>query len=308
MGSAFLLASAVPSAQAQGPSPAASAPAAPEHSAYANLINTGRELFEDQRYEESIQTLSAVLLRPGVTKRDRIAVYQLLAYNYITLGRRDEAEAAVRGLYVIEPDFALTSSESPRFREFFNEVKAKWEAEGRPGITADAPPPPPKPVSIRHASPAERERMREIRLSGDIQDPDKRGVAVVVHYRTGTRGPFLQSSATVAEGHFSAIIPAFSVRPPVVEYYIEVLDDTGLPIATRGDAAAPLRIAVPVPPPPPPEERSASIFASPWFWGGTGAIVVGGVLTALLLSGRSSEPSHGPAGPPTSQVIVVVGQ
>ena len=67
-----------------------------------DLITRGKNLFDDQQYEESIQTLSAALLRPNNTKEQRIEIYRLLAYNYITLNRKEEAESAARGLFAKE--------------------------------------------------------------------------------------------------------------------------------------------------------------------------------------------------------------
>ena len=75
-----------------------------------SLIQKGGELFDDQQYEESIQTLSAALMRPGTQKSDKIEIYRLLAYNYITLKRTEEADAAVRGLYVVDESFTLPKS------------------------------------------------------------------------------------------------------------------------------------------------------------------------------------------------------
>ena len=90
-------------AQAQ----AGKAPAAPQ-----DLIQRGRALFEDQQYEESIQSLSAALVRPINTKAQKLEIYRLLALNYITLNRKDEAESAVRGLLAQQPTYTLPSSES----------------------------------------------------------------------------------------------------------------------------------------------------------------------------------------------------
>src|SRR5262250_1540579 len=61
-----------------------------------DLIARGQQLFEDQQYEESIQTLSAALVRPSNTKAQKVEIYRLLMLNYITLNRKDEAESAVR--------------------------------------------------------------------------------------------------------------------------------------------------------------------------------------------------------------------
>jgi len=264
----------------------------------ASLLATGKALFEDQRYEESIQTLSAALLRPGTSKQDRIEVYRYLAYNYITLSQTEEAEAAVRGLYCIDPDFVLGSSESPRFRDFFAATKKKWEEEGRPGLVTEAAPV--QAVSIKHVSPAEWQRDQEIRITGELDDPGGRVAGVEVKYRTGSKGKFSKVAARTGQGRFRAVIPGSAVRPPLVEYYIEAQDAAGLPVALRGDVSAPLRVSVPAP------EEGGSLFASPWFWAGSAA-VVGGVVAAILLTGKS-ESSPGPSQQgPTSHVVVVIG-
>ena len=101
-------------------------------------------------------------------------------------------------------------------------------------------------------------------------------------YRTGTSGKFITVAATLSLGKFRAQIPAAAVKPPLVEYYLLAVDQTGLPLASRGDAAAPLRIAVPAP-------EGGSVFASPWFWVPVGVAVVGGAIaTAIIVSNASS--------------------
>lgn len=269
--------------------------------ARSDLIRSGKELFEDQRYEESIQTLSAALLRPATSKAERIDVYRYLAFNYLVLSQMEEAEAAVRGLYVLDPAFTLAETESPRFRTFFAEVRVRWEGEGRPGLVEEgtvavAPP------SIRHISPAEWEHGKPVPITGQVVDPNHRIAAVVVHYRTGSRGKFRQLEARQSQGTFRASIPGAALRPPLVEYYIEAVDDARLPIASRGDAAAPLRMAVPDP------DQGSSVLASPWFWVAAAVVVAGGVTGAVLLGDSPSESSAPPNNqPPTSRVIVVIG-
>src|SRR2546426_5129173 len=92
----------------------------------AALIKKGQDFFDDQRYEESIQTLSAALLRPEIAKSEKLEVFKLLAFNYIVLDKSEEADGAVRGLLVTDEGFELPKSESPRFREFFEKTRKKW--------------------------------------------------------------------------------------------------------------------------------------------------------------------------------------
>jgi hypothetical protein len=236
-----------------------------------DLIQRGRGLFEDQQYEESIQTLSAALVRPNNTKEQRLEVYRLLALNYITLNRKEEAESAVRGLLAQNPSYALPSSESPRFRDFFATVKAKWEAEGRPGLVTDAAPPPAS-VDLAHVSPSQVERNTDVPLSVKLDDPQGRVYDVKLFYRTGSKGKFTDLVAVLGNGVAKASIPKDAVTPPIVEYYFQGFDKGGLPIVSRGDAEAPLRIPVPEP-------------KRPWLLPvaiGGGALVAGGAVVGIL--------------------------
>lgn len=239
------------------------------------LIQRGAELFDDQAYEESIQTLTAALVRPGTSKQDKIEIYRLLAYNYITLRRNDEADAAVRGLLVIDESYHLAPTESPRFRDFFSATRKKWEEEGKPGrVDENKPVAVEKPVKIAHSSPAQVEPNTTIKLSATVADPGARVGSVQLAYRTGAKGKYVTVTGTYAAGTFRAQIPSAAVKPPLVEYYLLATDKDGLPLASRGDADTPLRIAVP--------EPSGGVLSSPWFWVPVGVLVVGGAVATTI--------------------------
>ena len=82
-------------------------PPAKGKSVTTTLIQRGSAQFDDQAYEESIQTLSAALVRPGASDAEKIETYRLLAYNFIILKRPDEADASVRGILVVDEGFWL---------------------------------------------------------------------------------------------------------------------------------------------------------------------------------------------------------
>ncbi len=238
-----------------------------------DLIARGKSLFDDQQYEESIQTLSAALLRPNNTKEQRIEVYRLLALNYITLNRKDEAEAAVRGLLALDPSYQLPKSESPRFRDFFSNAQKKWEAEGRPGIVKETEPPP-AAVTMSHQSPSQVAPGTEIPLSVKLDDPQGRVFDVKLFFRPGSEGKFAEQVAQLGNSVARATIPSAAVKPPLVEYFFEGFDKNKLPIVTRGDAEAPLRVAVPAP-------------GKGWLIGlgvGVGVAVVAGVVIGVLFA------------------------
>jgi hypothetical protein len=267
---------------APGLVPEAAAQQAQAKSPVTSLILKGSELFDDQQYEESIQVLSAALVRPGSSQPDKIEIYRLLAYNYITLKRTEEADAAVRGILVLDEAFKLPSTESPRFRDFFDATRTKWEAEGKPGRAEVGTVEAEKPVRMLHSSPAQVEPGATIKLTGTIEDPGGRVRGVQLFYRSGAKGKFVTVVGAYSMGQFRAQIPGAAVKPPLIEYYLEAIDKAGLPAGSRGDAATPLRIAV-------PEPAGGSVFGSPWFWIPVGVVVVGGaVATALIISQSSS--------------------
>lgn len=265
---------------ALAPSPAAAQTAKP--GGVTTLIQRAAELFDDQQYEESIQTLSAALLRPGSSSKEKIEIYRLLAYNYITLKRTEEADSAVRGLYVLDETFSLPAKESPRFRDFFEATRKKWESEGKPGKQVEADPgagAATDAIKITHSSPPQVEPGATIKLTGSIDDPKGRVRGVQLFYRAGSKGKFIIVAGTYTLGKFNTQIPGRDVTSPLVEYYLEAVDNGGLPIASRGDAAAPLRVVV-------PEPQQTSVFKSAAFWVPVSIGVVGvavGVPVGLFL-------------------------
>jgi hypothetical protein len=282
------------------PAPAKSgAPAAPAQTQPTDLIAKGQQLFEDQQYEDSIQTLSAALLRPNNTTEQKVEIYRLLALNYITLGRKDEADNAVRGLLVVQPDYQLPANESPRFRDFFTDARAKWEAEGRPGFVKEKPPE--RPAVLRHGSPSSAEKDKAIDLHARLDDPDKRTGLVKLYFRTGSHGAFTEVAAEIDGDSVRAQIPASAVKPPLMDYYFEVLDAGGTVIASRGDSQAPLRVAI-------PDGAGGSGWVLPLAIGG-GILGAAAIVGGLALAGvfKSSNPPPG-GGRSNSTVTVNVGE
>jgi len=284
---------------ATAPDSLAQQPKAATRTDTRGLIQRGQDMFDEQRYEESLQALSAALLRPGTSIEDRIEIYRLLAYNYITINRSEEADAAVRGLLVLKEDFELSRKESPRFRDFFAKARTQWEAEGKPGQGEAGGGPAAQVVGIRHAPPAQVEPGTLVKVEGKVEDPSGSVAEVQLFYRGSGAAKYTSKSIAFSMGSFRGQLPQNVVQPPLVEYYLLALDAKGLPLASRGDADAPLRIAV-------PEPQSDSIFASPWFWIPVGVLVVGGaVATAVIVGTQGDEP---PGETPTSTIVIGVGE
>jgi phosphoribosyl-ATP pyrophosphohydrolase len=274
------------------------AEAADKGSSTEKLIKEGKEKFEEGLYEESIEKLSAAILKQDITKDQKIEALRLLMYNYLvrTPPQEDSARAAAYQIFALDEDYELSKKESPRFREPFAKFKKQWVDEGKPGQAKAEKVP--APVVIKHSPATEVPHDQSIAISGSFDDPEKRVAKMSLFYRAGTSGKFTEGGASVTGSTFAAKVPAVVVKPPLVEYYVLAFDEGGIPIANRGDADTPLRVAV--------AGDSGSVFGTWWFWTGAAAVVGGVVVGGILLS-RSKTPAPGPVGPPTSTVTVIIG-
>ena len=91
--------------------------------------------------------------------------------------------------------------------------------------------------------------------------------------------PIITVAGTYSLGQFRTQIPGLAVKPPLMEYYLQAVDKGGLPIASRGDVTAPLRVVVNAP---------GGVLKSPFFWVPVGVAVVGGAVAAAILLTRST--------------------
>lgn len=252
------------------------------------LIARGQEEYAELRFEEALQTLSAALVRAGNSRAQQATIYRLLAFTYLALGREEEAAGAYRYMLPIDPEFVPGEDVAPRTREFFGEVREQWEAEGRPGSG------PPPPVAIQHRSPAEAVRGEAVELTAEVEDPAERVAQLVLAYRQGTEAVFERLGATPRGGSYTATIPGDAVAPPLVEYYFEALDQQGLPLAARGDVAAPLRIAVPAP-------GGGNVLEEWWFWTIIGVVVAGGIVASIVIADQLSSEQM-----PTGTLLITI--
>jgi hypothetical protein len=257
--------------------------------AQQNLLDLGRQQYNDLAFEEALQTLSAAIIRPGNTRASELAAYELLGLSYLALNRNDEAEGAFRQVLIRDPAHTLSRDLAPRILAFFNTTRQRWEAEGRPGLEQATPrgpeapvaPAAPQAVSIQHRSPAQQQRGNAVQLSATVTDPGHRVSRLVLAYRTASRGVFRRIDTDAqGGGAYTASIPADAVRPPLVEYYFEAVDSTGIPVQARGDAYAPLRVAVPEP------------GGVPWWvWVGGGALIAAAVITTVVVVSSQTAPA-----------------
>ena len=136
----------------------------------------------------------------------------------------------------------------------------------------------------------------------EVVRADMKGTApkVKLFYRAGSKGKFEEVEANVEDGDVKASIPPDSVKPPIVEYYLLGVDKGGLPIVSRGDAGAPLRIAVP---------GGVAAWVIPVAIGGGVLVAAAGIVGGIFLFHKGSTGTGpGQGSPPTTSVSVSIGQ
>ena len=281
------------------PPPVASADE-PARTQTNSLLSRATAMYDDQRYEESIQVLSAALVRPGSPVNEKIALYKLMAQNYILLRKDDESESAFRALLVLSSEFRLPASESPRFRVVFDKVRAKWEAEGRPGLVrASAAPLAEVKLSCKGEGVAKNGEAYA--LDAVLVDAGMRAMRLTLFSRVSGKGKFAVAwQGDALKGKSSLRVAPGGVKAPLLEYYVEADDAGGLALASCGDATQPFRVAV-------PESKSGSWV--PWAVGGVvgAGLLVGGLALAGVFKSSPSAPPEPPPVPPT-RVRIVIGE
>lgn len=264
------------------------APAVAQAQAQANTLGRiGREQFDDLRYEEAIQTLSAAILRRGNTAAQEVELYELLGLSYLAVNRTEEAEGAFRAVIARDRAHRLDASQAPRVVEFFEAVRQRAAREASAAGAERTL----RAVQIEHRSPAEHARNTALTLDAAVTDPDRQAESLVLAWRVGSQGIFHRTAAENHNGRFAAVIAASEVRPPMVEYYLEAVGPDGIAVASRGDALAPLRVMVPAP----TEGRATPITSRWWFWTGAAVLVAGVAAGTYFLVSNSGTAEAAPA-------------
>lgn len=249
----------------------------------SDLVKQGVAACNDLEYTQAIALLEKALATETLTRDEKIAAFQTLAFAHVGLERADDALTDFENLLRVVPDYELDRTISPRVRAVFERAQAK--------VLAAQPKPKVAPVVLTPTvTPTRIEDGQAAVVSGGA--PDRAVRRVELFYRTQGVTSFSKLTATTgADGHFKLTVPGMQVHAPALEYYLVVRDDQAAALATAGSLAQPLSVAVQV--------RKKPVYAKLWFWGVVGGIAVvgAGVATAVALSTR------GPSGPATVTIM-----
>lgn len=260
------------------------------------LIAEGIQQYDDLMYEESVNTLSAALMRPGNTSAQMTEIYKYLGLDYLLLEKPDEAAGAFRQLLIIDENWSFdTATTSPKITTFFNATKQKWIEEGKPGKVVSEQP----KVTIAHKVPDQAVKGEPINIKFTVTDPGKVAAQVLLNFRVDKAYQSVKAMPTEtpsAETIYMATIPGEAVMPPYVDYFVVVKDSKGTTVASRGDEDAPLRI------PLQGQDGGGSIAKKWWFWTIIGVVVVG--VTGGVVGGVLSKKGNHSSSPASVTITV----
>ena len=102
-------------------------------------LDNAKAMEAELNYEEMPEELAAALSQPGNTPAELIEIYRLLGMAHLALRHTDKAKYAFIKLLTLDPTFQMPSSENPRFRKAFGDIKAEFEATGRVTVAYEPP-------------------------------------------------------------------------------------------------------------------------------------------------------------------------
>ena len=237
----------------------------PAHAAVeSELVRAGVTAYDDLEYAKATDLLSRAL-GETLTKEERIVTYRTRAFARVALDQPQQARGDFEMLLRTDPSFQLDRTISPRVRAVFESAQAAVSM-GRASTPDENRLPLIKPV----ITPSQLREGRPVTFR--VTYPGGIAQRMEVFHRTRGEQRYSRVQASSASGRFEATVPGLSVKAPVLEWYVVLLDDTGASVANAGSLGQPLALDV--------QGKSRPVYARAWFWG-----VVGGVVVAAAIVG-----------------------
>ena len=252
----------------------------------SDLIKQGLQAYDDLDYPRAIDLFQKALAET-LTREEKIVVYRALGFIHAAQEDMNAARSDFENLLRIDPSIELDRTVAPRVRAVFEEAKSAV-ATGRAQQTEEAKLPEVQP-SFDPAKPIEGRA-----LAASVALDDRAAEKMRLYHRLRGQEVFSRvESARDEHGKFEAIVPGTQVKGPGLELYIELVDNTGLPVARAGSLIAPLALDVTVPKKP--------LYKKGWFWGVVGGVVaVGAVVAGVVIATRPT-----PIGPNTPATLTL---
>jgi hypothetical protein len=233
----------------------------------SELVKQGLAAYDALEYPQSIDLLHRALAET-LTRDEKIVTYRTLAFCHVALGDIDAARGDFANLLGVDPSFVLDRTISPRVRAVFESARAEV-ATSQGGVEPDRPAlPEVRPI----LSPPKPQEGGAVDLA--VVYPGGVATQMELFYRTRGQLRFSRVAQAARGGRFVARVPGMQVEPPALEYYFDLLDDSGVPVAGAGSLGRPLAIEV--------KARPRAIYKRGWFWGVVGGVAAGAILAGVL--------------------------
>jgi hypothetical protein len=93
-------------------------------------LKQAREKYQDLDYQALPALLAEAVQQPDNTKDELVEIYRLQGFAYTVLGDVTKSREAYWRLLVVDPDYQMEGSVSPRFRGAFTEAKKEFTKNG----------------------------------------------------------------------------------------------------------------------------------------------------------------------------------
>jgi hypothetical protein len=217
-----------------------------------------RKLADQLRYEEAVVEYQRYLSTAGRPAKERASALIELGFIHLVLG--DEATANARAAE------ALALDESPVLLPGAPAREVDWlktqqkDFQHRARVQVDP---------RRDDDPA-------LLVRATVGDPSNKVKWVLLRHARAPEGPYEAAPMQCEGDKCSAMLPvAADATDATAWYWVEALDEKKATLATAGNAAAPLQLAV---------IGRKPWYQSPWVWGISGAALVGIAAVVFALS------------------------
>jgi hypothetical protein len=227
------------------------------------LVQRGVKAFREADFAKALDLFRQALTRSDLGRAEQVEAQRHIALCHGAYGHAEEATRALRQLLRLDPLATLPAGSPPALVEQLETLRrTQPRLEHLPGRDVERGPPVKLVARVAQLPAQTRPRL---------------------YYRPTAAEPFrqLEMPASGQPGSFAATLPPFE-RPTEIEYYLIIEDPSGQALASVGEPARPLRLAV---------EGTAAVAVRPgagseprpwyrrwYFWAGIGALVVAGAL------------------------------
>lgn len=257
---------------------ASEAPPPPATSAASEVerhLADGRRAYRELDFPGAVDAMRRALNVPGVSAPQRLEAWEYLGAAYVVLDRDDEAEAAFREVFELDPYHRVREpSGSPKIERFVESLRRR--------IVQDAALDP--SVELRALLPAAARVGRPVALRVEIEGPPSIA-RVEARVRPDDERQWRSVPLQrVDEAAFEGELPAATERGNL-ELYAEGRDAEGRVVARAGEPLVPLVLPV-------RERDDVPLRRRPWLWVAVGAVVVAATVgVAIAAAGRETAPN-----------------